>query len=218
MKYTHQMVVPRWVTRLVPLCCAVALICGPSAASAQDLVKVEENWELVLGEPETITAGPQVMTTMGPFTHLDDTYFTFELNHLSAPSWSPGGLHVHKWYSEAREGTYSRADRSLLRYDNEVLTWTQVLSISNNKLRFQINNGVSLTWGSFGHTGLMAVEKNWGANHINGYSPEMSVAQSGVSYAGNRVKSLKIKSIKQTYSNGTIVVDPTERVVHYLLE
>ena len=181
---------------------------------AQDLVKVEEDWELVIGEPDANSAGPQVACTMSPFGDIADTHFTFELNHKSVPYWSPGGLTLHQWCGAWRMQTIDRPDRSVMQTSAERVTWTQVLDVDGGHLTFQIKDGTSTTWGPFGYTGYLKLTSNWGVNNINSYSPDVSVGRSGVSYAGNRVQSLKILRIRATLSDGSNATDDTVRVVH----
>jgi hypothetical protein len=185
----------------------------PLQAADNDVVCAEEDWELVLKEPDVPTVAPQVTCAMSPFGDLNDTYFTFEINHLSAPAFSPGGLHIHSWNGPWRVATFSRTDRSVMTTNNEVVTWTQLLEVGNGKLRFQVKNGVSTTWGPFGYSNFLAVEKGWGVNNINSYSPGASVATSGVGFASNRVASLKIKCIRLRLANGQTLTDNTQRVV-----
>src|SRR5262245_49448090 len=81
--------VPRWTARFVILAAAVALLGTTRAATAQSVVMVEEDWELVLGTPDPLVCGPQIVTTMSPFNDIKDTYFTLEINHRSMPYWTP---------------------------------------------------------------------------------------------------------------------------------
>jgi hypothetical protein len=46
----------------------------------------------------------------------------------------------------------------------------------------------------------------------------VSAEQSGACYAGNRVVSLKIKALRLTLSDGEVVEDTAERIVHQLLQ
>ena len=55
-------------------------------------------------------------------------------------------------------------------------------------------------------------------NNINNYTPNVSVSQSGVAYAGNRVQSLKLKEIRLTLDDGTTLTDNTVRVAHQLIQ
>jgi hypothetical protein len=205
---------PAWAGLGFAALAIACLLCPPWAQAADnDVVAAEEDWELVLKEPDVPTVAPQVTCAMSPFGDLNDTYFTFEINHLSAPSFSPGGLHIHAWNGPWRTATFSRNDRSVMTTNNEVVTWTQKLEAGNGKLRFEIEDGVSSTWGAFGYSGMLAVEKGWGVNNINSYSPGASVSTSGVGFASNRVASLKIKCIRLKLANGQTLTDNTERVV-----
>jgi hypothetical protein len=211
--------VPRWVTHLVPLALVVAMLSMVCAASAQNIVRVEEDWELVVGQPDANVCGPQIATTMSPFNDINSTYFTSEINHRSAPYWTAGGLTIHQWNGEQRIQSFDRADRAVMNTASEVVTWTQYMYLENgNRLVFEVQNGASTTWGPFGYSGLFKVKANWNQTHINGYNPALSIAQSGVTFAGNRVQSLKIKEIRLTLDDGTTFTDNTEHVAHQLLQ
>ena len=79
----------------------VAFCLSASLTRAQDLVHVEEDWQLVVGEPDSNTAGPQIACTMSPFGDINGLYFTHEVNHQSMPYWAPGGLTIHQWSGES---------------------------------------------------------------------------------------------------------------------
>jgi len=193
--------------------CAVA--CGGSSlASAWDIVHVEEDWELIIGEPDPNTAGPQVACSMSPFSNVSDTYFTTEINHRSVPWWAPGGISIHQWSGDWRVQSFDRADRSTMQTNDEVVRWTQSLDIANGVLTFQIRNGTSTTWGPFAYTNMVRLQTSWGVNSINGYSPDVSVANSGVAFAANRVTSLRLVQVRATLSDGSVVTDTTTRTVH----
>lgn len=202
--------------RLFAVLAILAAAALASAAAAADVVRVEEDWELVVGEPDSNTAGPQIACTMSPTATIDNTHFTVELNHRSVPWWSPGGISIHHWTGEWREQSFDRADRSVMQTPDEVVRWTQALYVHDGKLNFQVKDGTSSTWGAFGYSSMFKLQKNWGASHINNYTPDVSVALSGVAYASNRVKLLKIVQVRATLANGTVVTDNTLRVVHQL--
>ena len=85
---------------------------------------------------------------MSPFTDINDTFFTFEVNHRSVPYWIPGGLNLHQWSGEWRVQSLERPDHSVMQTANETVTWTQVLDVRNGVLTFQIKGGMSSTWGT----------------------------------------------------------------------
>jgi hypothetical protein len=207
---------PRALWRSLPF--AAALLLVASVATAQNLIRVEEDWELVVGEPDANSTGPQVVTTMSPNADIFGTFFTAEFNHRSAPTWTPGGISIHRWSGEFRMGSYDRADRTVMTTNTETVTWTQALYYDLGRLNFKVMNGNSDTWGTFGYTGTVKLDCSWGVPHINSYTPTVSTVNSGPAFAGNRVHSLKIKCIRKTFSNGTTTTDNTERIVHELVE
>jgi hypothetical protein len=214
MNYSQSFPARRWASRLAMLV-SFALFAGLiGAAAAQDIVKVEEDWELVVSTPDTNSVAPQITTSMSPFNSLNDTYFTFEINHKSVPSFVPGGLHVHLWQGDWRQATFSRSDLSVLNTNNEVVRWTQILEVEGSHLRFRIKDGSSTTWGAFGYTNQVEVQRDWSAGHINFYTPAVSVAQSGVGFASNCVSSLKITAIRMTLSDSEVLHDNNVRVVY----
>jgi hypothetical protein len=102
--------------------------------------------------------------------------------------------------------------------NGETVTWTQILDLHNGVLAFQVKNGASTTWGPFGYSNMFKVQTGWAARNINGYTPSVSVGQSGVAYAGNRVQSMKIKAVRLTFSDGSTLTDNTVRTVHQLVD
>jgi hypothetical protein len=195
---------------------SVFLCVASTAAMGQDLVHVEEDWELVVAEPDANSCGPQIACTMSPLGNIDSTYFTLEINHRSAPYWTPGGLTLHQWFGESRVQSMDRQDRSVMSTSGETVTWTSVLDAQNGVLTFQVKNGRSSTWGNF--RGNHFKIQSWWDGDLNGYTPDVSVGQSGVVYASNRVRSLKMLAIRGTLSDGTTATDNTVRVVYQLPE
>lgn len=214
MKRASFVTAPVWA-RLAPVVAALAWLASSASVWAQsgNVVKVEEDWELVLTEPDSATVAPQITCTMSPTGDLSGTYWTFEINHLTAPSFSPGGLHIHQWNGEWRQSTFSRSDRSVLHSLNETVTWTQALRANGSSLTFEVQNGTSSTWGGFGF-GNFQLTTGSAVSNINGYSPDVSVANAGIGFAANRVVSLKLKQVRTTYADGQTVTDNTERVVY----
>jgi hypothetical protein len=96
---------------------------------------------------------------------------------------------------------------------DEVVCWTQSMRLHGESLTFEIKDGTSTTWGEFGgEHGLKSTRDTELAN-LNGYDPDVSVANSGTGYASNRVASLTLKRVRITFDNGDVVVDETARVV-----
>src|SRR5262245_32636041 len=126
-----------WLHRCVASFALVGLCLLTAVATAQDLVHVEEDWQLVIAQPDSNSCGPQIACTMSPLPGIDQTYFTLEINHRSEPYWTPGGITLHQWFGEARLQSMDRPDRSVMSTAEEVVTWTQSLDTHGNVLTFK---------------------------------------------------------------------------------
>ena len=188
----------------------------PSAAVAVEgvhVVRIEEDWELTISTPDADSVAPQVTTSISPLGHVNGLHATFELNHQTAPDFAAGGVHVHLWNGEQRLASVNHSNNGVARTGGEVVRWTQVMSISDGHLKVEVKDGTSTTWGNFGGGNLMASVATTLTN-LDGYSPDVTVSQSGVGFAGNRVQSFKMTGVRAKLSTGQVVTDHTVRVVH----
>jgi len=96
----------------------------------------------------------------------------------------------------------------------EMVRWTQSLEIVDGALVMEITDGSSTTWGSFGGQGYLKATVDITLADLNAYDPSVSVANSGVGYAGNRVESLVLRRVRMTTSAGDVLEDDTARSVH----
>jgi hypothetical protein len=107
--------------------------------------------------------------------------------------------------------------QALLATPNETIKWTQVMRLEpGNNIVFEVTNGSSTTWGNFGDDGTLKITVVHPGVNLDGYSAEVSVANSGVGFAANRVASLVLKRVRIYTSTGQMTEDTTPRVVHLL--
>jgi hypothetical protein len=198
----------------LPTVALAVLACSASHfAAAQDIVRVEEHWELVVASTDSNSTAPQVVTAFSPTGSVDGVHATFEVNHQSAPDFAPGGLHLQVWDGEDLQDTDCHGDDSVMSSGGEVICWTQRIRLEDDRLYFSIRSGTSSTWGDFGGWGQMWRSVETSLNNLNGYNPDVSVSNSGVTYAGNRVTSLVLKSVHRFTADGQELVDDTPRAV-----
>lgn len=187
-------------------------VLGGSAAGQDPVWQVEEEWELVVATPDSGTSGPQVTCTMSPVGDLSGQYSTFDLNHRASPSFAAGGVHLHMWNGDTRLGTNSKHSNVLFDTTGEVVTWNVIMSVEAGALTVDIDNGQSTTWGIFGQSIISSVPTT--LLNLDAYSPDVSVENSGIGYASNRVTSLKLKKVTYRRLSGATTVDNTIRVLH----
>ncbi len=204
----------RW---LVGLLCGLMVVGWSGLVAGQTLpqiVQVEESWELVVTAPDPDSSGPQVTTVISPVGGVAWVHAAFDLNGQSLPDFTPGGLQLQTWKDELPLGYRQYPNPSVMATTGERVTWTQAMTFDGGDLTFEIRNGHSTTWGEFGGQGYLKASSATELQNLNGYDPAVSVANSGVGYAANRVESLILKKVRVTLATGETLEDTTERVVY----
>ena len=176
----------------------------PSSADTGSVVQVEETWELTVGEPNTSRNAPQLTMGMSPSGDFDGKFFVFLVNHRTAPNYVPGGMQVQIWNGEHQCCWRTGPTEGSIDETNDTISWTQRMSIENGAVTFEVRDGQSATWGSFGGQGYLRTSFDTALPDLNLYHPFKSLEESGISYAGNRVTSLTLKHIKWWLANGQV--------------
>ena len=201
---------------LIVVATTLTLLSSAGNAWSQDVptvVQIEEDWELVIADPDAGNAAPQITCTISPHKHLNNLHAVLEVNHKTVPYWAAGGVHLQTWAGEYNLTRRSLDSTAPLSTRGETVRWTTRMSLWNNNLSFAIANGTSTTWGNFGGSTL-ASSYGTSLNSLNSYSPEFSVRNSGVGFASNRVQSLVLKRVRYRLLNGDVLTDDSPRVVH----
>lgn len=206
---------------IVVLIPAVALLCmgKPSARVAADggtqFDRIEEDWQLVVGNPDQSQNGPQITTSMSPSgNYTSDAFVAFDLNYREYPSFQVGGMQTQVWQNKQLLASSSQGSAQF-NTANETLTWTQFMSVNDGQITYGINNGQSTTFGRFGQgNGLLTVSFNGNnGGDLSGYTPASTVAHSGATFESNHVTSMSLIRVRY-YSNGQLVsTDSTQRDV-----
>ncbi len=168
------------------------------------ITMVEEHWELCVGQPTPERSSPQASMVMSPSPELDGLFFLFTLNHLSTPNFVPGGMQVQMWNGDESIQTQNGPKSGTLYQDDELVTWAQRLEVSEGFVTFQILNGLSSTWGEFGGQGYLKLSNQTSLGDLNGYRPAISLGESEVGYAGNRVVALALKKLVWKTDDGEL--------------
>lgn len=197
-----------WVVVLLVGAWAVA----PPAARAH-VIRVEEDWELVVSDPDPNCDSPQITCTISPIDSIAGWHAAFDLNQRSFLEFNPGGLQLQLWNGEVAVSQVTASSGGLLATPGERISWTQSMQIVDDYLVFEISRGHSVAWGDFGGSSLRIALPS-GLSDLDGYDPGVSVRNSGVGYAANRVQSLVLKRVRYYTAGGESWEDNTERLVH----
>lgn len=183
------------------------------AGLSEPVIRVEEDWKLVLNEPDVDCEAPQFHTVMSPYNHVDSNYAQVLWNYreTAEQEFVPGGMQIQSW-----NGDYLIRRRAIdmdqLSIYAETITWTQGLETDGDVVSFEIINGQSTTWGEFGKD--MRIDENAELPDLGSYSPEVSVQNSWFTYGANRVDSLVITEVRYYGASGLLFVDSVPRTVY----
>lgn len=186
------------------------------SAPAQEpaaIVRIEEDWELVVGVPDPLLVAPQVVCVISPTASIDSLFAAMEINQQTLPDTNEGGLQLQVWEGEVPLRDTHHPQNAILSTSGEVIRWTQVMEIQGSTLTFEILNGSSVTWGSFGGQGYLKINLSTSLTDLSGYHPDVSVAHSGVSFGANRVRRLVLREVRLHTADGEVLVSSTPRLV-----
>jgi hypothetical protein len=201
--------------RMVPwFVAAVVAAAYVAFADAPAVVRIEEDWELAIGTPSPESDAPQVVCLISPFADTKSYHATFVVNYHENPSYAAGGLQLQTWNGKAPLQSKRAPNQAVLSTTGETIRWTQVMRRTSDGLIFEVLGGSSTTWGAFGNDGSLQAAVGSSPIDLSGYSPALSVKESGVSYGGNRVRSLVLKRIRVYGSSGLLAEDDNPRTVY----
>jgi hypothetical protein len=177
--------------------------------------QIQEDWQVVIGTPDPVGAGPQISTSMSPVPDGSTPFFVFDLNYQDSPTFVPGGMQVQVWsgdqlLSSATKGTAQCTTTG------ETITWTQSMSLSSGSINIGINSGKSTTWGKFGQGQQLNVNGSFTSSltSLSQYSPSTSVANSGVGWQPNRVTSMTLLQVRYYAGGKLLSKDTTSRSIN----
>jgi hypothetical protein len=179
----------------------------------EPVIRVEEDWKLVLNQPDGDVDSPQFHTIMSPYTDVDSFYAQVLWNYRETPDFTSGGVQLQSYEGDTLIRRKSM-EYGQLSTTTETVTWTQSLTTDGVALSFDVTDGESVTWGTFGKD--MRISSDANLSDLSSYSPDVSAHESCVTYGGNRVNLLVITEVRYYGESGLLGVDVTPRVVFEL--
>ncbi len=171
--------------------------------------RVEEDWELLIADPDLEGAGPQITTCMAPEGSDTSRFVAFNLNYRADPKFIAGGVHILVWKDDAVIDLAAN-ETGRCNTTNELITWTQRMSLSVGSVSYAIRNGQSTTWNKFGEGhGLPAVDFGTSVETLASYNPDDSASRSGVGWEQNRVTKMTLLRVR--YYAGITLLSTDER-------
>lgn len=184
-----------------------AVVCVAASEPAQAQMRVEEDWVLVVNSADSSDNSPQVTCVISPATMLVG-YLALDINYHTQPDYSAGGVQIHEWDPASPSAPVNSNAKGMLQTSGDTVTWTTRMTVNaNGTVTYSVVNANSSTWGNFGkdpngNAFSITTANSLNLQDLSGYSAAVSVANSGVPYAGNRVGSLQLKAVRW-YSSAT---------------
>jgi hypothetical protein len=189
---------------------------GGAGGDPATIMRIEEDWEVVLNEPSSDVDAPQFHTAMSPFPDTSSYYLQVCWNYREQAEFTAGGMQLQAWQGDFAAGKKNyREDK--LSTTAETITWTQSMQTTGSVLTLAIDNGSSTTWGSFGGSDT-SLSGSVGVSSLNSYDSNTSVENSWITYGANRVDLLRIKEIRYYNGNGVLLSRDTVPKVVYALD
>ncbi len=191
--------------KTIPTVLAVLACCMSTGFSQGNIVRIEEDWELKVSQPEPQLDAPQVTTTMVPFAAAPDLLLQVDLNHGTYPSFTDGGFQVRSSIGDECLNDARSLQNERLSEDAETVRWTQVVQQTPGGFLFGVTAGTSESWGEFGGPGSFIFIDDYDAgNSLSAYTSQESIDNSGVTYAANRVSWLRLKKVRLYTATGLL--------------
>lgn len=180
-----------------------SLLASLAWAESQRVISVEEQWELHVTQPDTDRSAPQTTMVISPTGDISGLHFLVTLNHATVPDYAAGGVQVQQWNGEELIDSETTHEGAVLDQSEEVIRWSQRLYLHDGHLTFQVRDGHSDTWGDFGGDDLR-LRVNSSLSSLNQYRPGVSLTESQVNYAENRVGSLTLMKLIWVTEDGQV--------------
>jgi len=192
---------------------AAALLTAPPPGHARHdsaLVKVEQDWVLVVGKPDSRRCSPQLFFQLYPESG-GEICCQLLVNYSDQPQFAAGGVQIQVWQNKTvLDGQDNNPNQAVLTADNETVRFTLVMEIKGARLAFSAINVSSTSWGDVSQ---LSVATNYDPLAFETYRTDDTVAKSGILLGSNRVTSLTLAQVRKTDRSGNVTVE-LPRVVY----
>jgi hypothetical protein len=174
---------------------SICLSLATSAKSGDDdpIVRIEQDWEITLNQPDGTTASPQITLLLSPALN-SQVVMIVTLNYQDTPNFYPGGVQVQLWDGEACLGYYNHGTSVVVK-NSEKWNFTTFIETRGSKLTGGISKGTFPTFGNIPSGGATVSASKAIASFPN-YTTIDTLKRSGVLLGDIRVQSIKIKQVR----------------------
>jgi hypothetical protein len=181
---------------------------GPSPAVGP-IVKIEQDWELVVSTPDPDRCSPQVFAQVYPES---GGSFCCQLliNYNDQPTFSAGGVQIQIWQNQVvLDGRDNAPNQAVLQVPDETVKFTLVMEISDGKLNFSAKNVSSTSWGDVNN---LNTSVDYEPTAFANYQTSDTLANSGILLGSNRVTSLTLKQVRRIDASGAQITEDAQQI------
>jgi hypothetical protein len=177
-----------------------------SLAAEPTVYKVEEDWELVVNQPDASSNSPQITFFTSPSHLLEDSYFQLQMNYHAADDYSSGGFHVASVSDDQTVDDARSMTRKNLATNDDLIRWTSVMAVIDNRALFAVRDGHGREWGSFGGPDYLVRMVPSPVPDLSNYRYQESMKSVDIGFGRNRVSRITLKAVRLFYTNGHVAV------------
>jgi hypothetical protein len=123
-------------------------------------------------------------------------------------------MQLQSWHGQDVHQYHDHPNYSALGTSGEVITFTVVMSVESGTLKFEVINGHSTTWGSFGGQGYLKSTIQSQLENLDTYNLQTSVKQSRIGFASHRVERFSRTAVRLFSGDELLGSQTDEQVVH----
>jgi hypothetical protein len=178
------------------------------AADDPTIYKIEEDWEMVIHEPDRVNVSPQVTFSVSPGANEHNCYFQLQMNYFADEFFSAGGFHVAAFHDEAIADEARSATQIVLATHHDHIRWTSVMAVVDGKAMFAVRDGYGADWGAFGGPDYLVKLPTCPVSDLSAYDPQESLDNVDISFGANRVDRVTLIQVRLFYTDGNTVTLP----------
>jgi hypothetical protein len=189
----------------------VSTVFAPAPVAAQaskGVTRIEQDWTIVVGNPNSTNGTPQIALQMKPDPAVDAGCL-FLLNYADQPSYTAGGTQLQIWNGSNCLSYQSWGSQSLGKQANEKITFTMFMEVDGTNLTFGYTNLKSWTWGNNNNQTVTTPST---ATSLPNYATSDTTANSLIMVGSAQVSSMTISAVRY-YSGKTLVKTDTSTSV-----
>lgn len=191
----------------------IAMLLLAFGLQTPEVMRVEEDWELILNVPADEKEAPQLHSVISPHAHTSGLYAQITWNFREKPDFTSGGMQIQAWYDESFL-VKSNFGNDAFTTVSETITWTQGMETTGSWIKFFIEDGQSQTWGDFGGA-VLTLAGSYAVGDLNEYDTNTSATNSWITLGAQRVSLMRIKEVRYyDASNNLINTDTTPKIMH----